>query len=166
MTQSNGQMDVPICNTYCQYLESSQRHAGADCHATRMTGRKTSNATHAALLKRLHPCASTSRVASTNPTMVTSTIGLLFRKYLYCPFISASCPKLSWFYLDVERGVTRSTGSVFYFGMYFSQTGGLLPLPYHHRVRNQWPPSANRETYPVAACERVAGSRSFRKLCE
>src|SRR6266550_1983195 len=166
MTQSNGQMDVPICNTYCQYLESSQRHAGADCHATRMTGRKTSNATHAALLKRLHPCASTSRVASTNPTMATSTIGLLFRKYLYCPFISPPCPTLSWFYLDVERGVTRSTGSYFILGCIFHELAVFLPLPYHHRVRNEWPPGANRETYPVAACERVAGSRSFRKLCE
>src|ERR1700674_1327044 len=94
MTQSSGQMDAAICSTYCKNLESSQRHAGTDCHADRMTGRNTSNATHAALLKRLHSCAITSslqdRVASTNPTMATSAIGLLFRKHLYCPFITAS----------------------------------------------------------------------------
>src|SRR6266481_6103182 len=60
MTQSSGQMDAPICSTCCKSLESSQRHAGTDCHAARMTGRNTSNATHAALLKRLHPCAAAS----------------------------------------------------------------------------------------------------------
>src|ERR1700674_792066 len=96
MTQSSGQMDAAICSTYCKNLESSQRHAGTDCHADRMTGRNTSNTTHAALLKRLHPCTVApsslqNEVASAKPIMATPTIGLLLRKYLCWPFISASC---------------------------------------------------------------------------
>src|ERR1700736_3644701 len=96
MTQSSGQMDVTICSTCCKSHESPQRQAGTDCHPDRMTGRNTSNATHAVLLKRLHPCAATppsiqNPVASTNPAMATPTIGLKFPEYVYGPNMSASC---------------------------------------------------------------------------
>src|ERR1700730_1512386 len=108
MTQSSGQMDAAICSKSCKKLESAQRHTGTDCHAARITGRSTSSATHAALSSRLHPCAVRSNlqntVASTNPTMATSAIGLLFRKYLYWPLISASyvAPFLGSTYMSNE----------------------------------------------------------------
>src|ERR1700736_5919449 len=108
MTQSSGQMDAAICRELCKKLESAQRHTGTDCHAARITGRSTTSATHAALSSRLHPGAVRSnlqnRVASANPTMTPSAIVLLFRKYLYWPFISASCvtPFLGSTYMSNE----------------------------------------------------------------
>src|ERR1700682_4327885 len=99
MTQSSGQMDATIWSKCSESLETPQRHAGTDCHADRMTGRNTSNATHTVLSRRLHPCAAAppslqNSVASTNPAMAAPTIGLKFREYVYCPVMSASCATL------------------------------------------------------------------------
>jgi hypothetical protein len=63
-----------------------------------MTERNTSNAAHAVLLGRLHPCVAAppnlQKVASPNPTIATPTMGLRRREYMYCPAISASCATL------------------------------------------------------------------------
>lgn len=97
MTPSSGQMDATICSKCSKNLESAQRYESTACQsASRMTERNTSKATHAVLSGRLHPCAVApsslqNKGASTKPIMATPTIGLLFRKYLYWPFISVSC---------------------------------------------------------------------------
>src|SRR5260370_38926859 len=119
MTQSSGLMDATICNRSCKNLDASQRCVGTDCRAEGMAGPNTSKATQAKVWKRGHPSAVTpwriqNKGASTKPAMATFAIGLRFREDVYGAFMSASCDVVSWLYLDVERGATRSTRSVFY----------------------------------------------------
>src|SRR5260370_27160901 len=95
MAQNSGQRDAKICSKCCITLESSQRCASTHGQPARMTERTTSVATQAILSRRMHPSAAApsslpSKVASTNPTMVTPGIGLGFPEYVYCLVISAS----------------------------------------------------------------------------
>src|SRR6266851_5039553 len=119
MTQSSGLMDVTICNRSCKNLDASQRCVGTDRQAAEMAGPNTSKATQAMLWKRWHPSVVTpwriqNKGANTKPAMAAFAIGLRLREYVYGAFMSASCDVVSWLYLDVERGATRSTRSVFY----------------------------------------------------
>src|SRR2546430_14138064 len=71
MTPSSGQMDATICGKCCKHLAFSAKYVGTHCQPARITGRNTSNTTHAVPSKRFHPCAAPSalqnKVASATP---------------------------------------------------------------------------------------------------
>src|SRR5438132_8466486 len=94
MTPSNGQMDATICGKCCKHLAFSAKYVGTHCQPARITGRNTSNTTHAVPSKGFHPCAAPSalqnKVASATPTMAAPTIRSQFRELVSCPFMAAS----------------------------------------------------------------------------
>src|SRR5260370_33882974 len=87
-------MDATICGKGCKHLAFSQRYGETHCQPARITGRNTSNTTHAVPSKRFHPCTAPSalqnKVASATPTMAAPTIRSQFRELVYCPFMTAS----------------------------------------------------------------------------
>src|SRR5437762_9374412 len=88
MPPSKGQMDATICGKCCKHLAFSAKYVGTHCQPARITGRNTSNTTHAVPSKRFHPCAAPSalqnKVASATPTMAAPTILSQFRELVSC----------------------------------------------------------------------------------
>src|SRR6266436_2387720 len=95
MAQSSGQTDAMTCSKCCKTLESSKRYDRTDGQPARIAERTTSVAAHAVLSRSWHasaaaPSSLQDKVASRNPRMATSWIGLGFPEYVDCLVISAS----------------------------------------------------------------------------